>query len=107
MSKLAVAIKDFAEYNDEYRSVQAQQDMTYEKERNIRETIKMAENRLRLQQDEIAKMRRSRQDLQARSKIPQELKKAQREGKLSGIFGRLGDLGTINEEYDKAISNGC
>lgn len=36
-----------------------------------------------------------------------EFKKAQREGKLSGIYGRLGDLGTIAEEYDKAISSGC
>ena len=36
-----------------------------------------------------------------------ELKKAQREGKLSGVFGRLGDLGTIAEEFDIAISTGC
>lgn len=42
-----------------------------------------------------------------RHKIPMEFKKAQREGKLSGVFGRLGDLGTIGEEYDRAISSGC
>lgn len=58
-------------------------------------------------QDEIGKMRRSRQEMMVRHKIPMEFKKAQREGKIAGVFGRLGDLGTIADEFDKAISSGC
>lgn len=30
-----------------------------------------------------------------------------RKGTLPGIFGRLGDLGAIDEKYDVAISTGC
>jgi structural maintenance of chromosome 4 len=107
MTKLTAARKDFTEFNEEYRKIQAQQDLTYEKEKALRDTIKLVENKLKQQQEEIAKMRRSRQEMQIRSRIPMEFKKAQREGKLSGVFGRLGDLGTIPEEYDPAVSNGC
>jgi structural maintenance of chromosome 4 len=33
--------------------------------------------------------------------------KAQKDGALSGIYGRLGDLGTIDGKYDCAISTSC
>ena len=42
-----------------------------------------------------------------RSKIQTELKEAQRAGKLSGVSGRLGDLGTIAEKFDTAVSTAC
>jgi structural maintenance of chromosome 4 len=33
--------------------------------------------------------------------------KAQQEGKLSGIYGRLGDLGVIDSKYDVAVTTAC
>jgi structural maintenance of chromosome 4 len=36
-----------------------------------------------------------------------KLKEAQRQGLISGLFGRLGDLGTIPEQFDIAISTAC
>jgi structural maintenance of chromosome 4 len=39
--------------------------------------------------------------------VLKELLAAQDKGLLSGIYGRLGDLGSINEKYDTAISSSC
>ena len=52
-------------------------------------------------------MRQSRNQTVNRHRITSELKKAQREGKLKGIHGRLGDLGTIEDKYDVAVSTAC
>ena len=38
-----------------------------------------------------------------RHKTLDALKEAQRQGKLNGILGRLGDLGIIDKRYDVAI----
>jgi len=35
------------------------------------------------------------------------LKEAQACGKLTGILGRLGDLGSIDDKYDIAVSTAC
>ncbi len=35
------------------------------------------------------------------------LLKAQKDGKLSGIHGRLGNLGSIEDKYDVAITTAC
>ena len=42
-----------------------------------------------------------------RNRINTELKKGQREGCLKGVHGRLGDLGTIDDQYDIAVSTAC
>ena len=41
------------------------------------------------------------------NRVLSELLKAQREGKLKGVYGRLGNLGTIQDQYDVAISTAC
>lgn len=105
--KLNVAKREFGEHNESYRLIQETQELNYKKESDLKDTIRLIEQQIREQQERLHYMIRSRQDQHTRSRIPSELKKAQREGKISGFLGRLGDLGTIAEEYDRAISNGC
>ena len=40
-------------------------------------------------------------------RILSSLKEAQRQGKIKGVLGRLGDLGTIDKQYDIAVSTAC
>ena len=49
----------------------------------------------------------SKNETQNRSHIVKSLMQAQEKGLLSGIKGRLGDLGSIPEQYDVAISTAC
>ena len=42
-------------------------------------------------------MKSSKENIVNRNRILTELKTAQTQGKLQGILGRLGDLGTIEE----------
>ncbi|XP_068020390.1 structural maintenance of chromosomes protein 4 isoform X2 [Melanerpes formicivorus] len=44
---------------------------------------------------------------QTRGKVLEALLQQKRAGKLPGIYGRLGDLGAIDEMYDVAISSSC
>uniref|UniRef100_A0AAQ5XND8 Structural maintenance of chromosomes protein n=1 Tax=Amphiprion ocellaris TaxID=80972 RepID=A0AAQ5XND8_AMPOC len=43
----------------------------------------------------------------SRGKVLDALMQQKRSGKIFGIFGRLGDLGAIDEKYDVAISSSC
>jgi structural maintenance of chromosome 4 len=43
----------------------------------------------------------------SRNKVLQFLVQLKNEGKLDGLYGRLGDLGAIDEKYDIAISTAC
>ncbi len=52
-------------------------------------------------------MKQSHQEHRNRNEILNRLMKAQRDGQLSGIYGRLGDLGTIDQRYDIAVSTAC
>jgi len=42
-----------------------------------------------------------------RGRLIKAVYEASRSGKLSGVHGRLGDLGTINKKYDVAVSTAC
>ncbi len=46
-------------------------------------------------------------EVKNKDKIIKELMEAQRRGHLHGIFGRLGDLGTIDKKFDCAITTSC
>ncbi|XP_034557222.1 structural maintenance of chromosomes protein 4 isoform X2 [Notolabrus celidotus] len=43
----------------------------------------------------------------SRGKVLDALMQQKRSGRIPGIFGRLGDLGAIEEKYDVAISSSC
>jgi structural maintenance of chromosome 4 len=44
---------------------------------------------------------------QTRSGLIRAVYEQKKAGKLRGVHGRLGDLGTIDKKYDLAVSNGC
>ena len=46
-------------------------------------------------------------DFNTKHRVVGELIKAQNEGKIKGLYGRLGDLGAIDKKYDIAISSAC
>ena len=45
--------------------------------------------------------------LPPRGKVLQHLLQQRDTGALPGVHGRLGDLGTIDEQYDVAVSTAC
>lgn len=55
----------------------------------------------------ISEIKSSNQERHQKNNILDSLLKAQQEGKLSGIYGRLGDLGVIDAKYDIAITTAC
>jgi structural maintenance of chromosome 4 len=55
----------------------------------------------------LSEFKNSNQEFKIKHKIASELIKAQKEGKIHGLFGRLGDLGAIDQKYDIAISTAC
>ena len=55
----------------------------------------------------LSECKNSNQEFKIKHRITSELMKAQKEGKIQGLFGRLGDLGAIDQKYDVAISTAC
>ncbi|ESP01741.1 hypothetical protein LOTGIDRAFT_176437, partial [Lottia gigantea] len=56
------------------------------------------------------KLEVSRSSMQAdmnKGKVIKALMKQKRQGEIPGIYGRLGDLGGIDKQYDVAISTAC
>ena len=52
-------------------------------------------------------MRSSQAESRNRNNILSSLMRAQKDGLLQGIYGRLGDLGTIDNPYDCAVTTSC
>ena len=80
------------------------------KEKELREKEMKATEKQKDVQEKMLKLsefKNSNQEFKIKHKITSELIKAQREGKIHGLFGRLGDLGAIDQKYDIAISTAC
>ena len=80
------------------------------KEKELREKEKVATQKQREVQEKMLKLsefKNSNQEFKIKHKITSELIKAQKEGKVQGLLGRLGDLGAIDQKYDIAISTAC
>ena len=52
-------------------------------------------------------MNKSQGDTRDKGRVLKELKAAQERGLIRGFYGRLGDLGSIQQQYDIAISTAC
>jgi len=63
--------------------------------------------KLKSQRAQLEEQRRTAHSQQSRNTLLAALMEAQVNGKLNGILGRLGDLGTIAPEYDVAITTAC
>ena len=55
----------------------------------------------------LSELRNSNQELNTKNNILRSLILAQEKGQLTGILGRLGDLGSIDSKYDCAITTSC
>ena len=80
------------------------------KEKELKEKGKIASDKQREVQEKMVRLsecKNSHQEFKIKHKITSELIKAQKEGKIHGLFGRLGDLGAIDQKYDVAISTAC
>nr|XP_050846210.1 structural maintenance of chromosomes protein 4 [Vespula vulgaris] len=81
---------------------QAKTEFQEVKDREIQMTSKL--KNLRISYEE---KRSAMQASNSRNKILNSLMKEKREGRIPGIYGRLGDLGAIDAKYDVAISTAC
>ncbi|XP_026711001.1 structural maintenance of chromosomes protein 4 isoform X2 [Athene cunicularia] len=61
--------------------------------RNLRQKVEEAKSSLSLSR--------------SRGKVLEALLQQKKSGKIRGLYGRLGDLGAIDEKYDVAISSSC
>ena len=71
-----------------------------EREKTLRESVRSA--RTKLEDSKSAQKASSSQ-----STVLKVLMEAKKSGKIAGIYGRLGDLGSIDAKYDVAISTAC
>ncbi|XP_076244939.1 structural maintenance of chromosomes 4-like protein gluon [Calliopsis andreniformis] len=81
---------------------QAQRELEKVKSDEIETTAKLKRMRISFEEQKSAM-----QANKSRNKILDSLMREKREGRISGIFGRLGDLGAIDSKYDVAISTAC
>lgn len=70
------------------------------------EEVRLTEDR-RKQQLKVEEVRVALHSNRGRGKVLDSLMQQKLEGKIPGIFGRMGDLGGIDEKYDVAISTAC
>ncbi|CAH2012044.1 unnamed protein product [Acanthoscelides obtectus] len=74
-------------------------------------TVKMQEAKLldeiRKKRSFLEERRSSMQASRSQGRVLDALMQQKREGKCPGLYGRLGDLGAIDQKYDVAISTAC
>ncbi|XP_067017263.1 structural maintenance of chromosomes protein 4-like isoform X2 [Acropora muricata] len=68
---------------------------------------KKASEELRNVRAKVEEARSSLQASHSRGRVLEALMQQKASGKIKGIFGRLGDLGAIDDKYDIAISTAC
>ncbi|XP_073435068.1 structural maintenance of chromosomes protein 4 [Dendrobates tinctorius] len=64
-------------------------------------------NEVKVIRQKVEEARSSLSANRSRGKVLDALIQQKKLGKIPGIYGRLGDLGAINEKYDVAISSSC
>jgi structural maintenance of chromosome 4 len=77
---------------------------------NLEKANNELNNKYRTTQNFLAKIsevKDSHNEKNQKSHLLESLLKAQNEGRLQGIYGRLGDLGTIDSKYDIAVTTAC
>ncbi|XP_072035252.1 LOW QUALITY PROTEIN: structural maintenance of chromosomes protein 4-like [Amphiura filiformis] len=86
----------------ESRLKKAQQELTV-----VREQEAKSSEQLREMVSKVEDARSSLTSARDRGALIDGLMEQKRTGKIPGIYGRLGDLGAIDEKYDVAISTAC
>ncbi|XP_076766925.1 haspin [Xylocopa sonorina] len=80
----------------------AQQELKVVKTKEIEKIAELKKNRAWYEEQKSAL-----QANKSKNTIIQSLMREKREGRIPGVFGRLGDLGAIDGKYDIAVSTAC
>lgn len=64
-------------------------------------------NDIKVQRVQLEETRSAQQATKSRGRVLDSLTQQKNEGNLPGLFGRLGDLGAIDQKYDVAVSTAC
>ncbi|KAK2144822.1 hypothetical protein LSH36_727g01027 [Paralvinella palmiformis] len=82
--------------------LKAQKDLEVAAEHELKIVDEVREMRVKVED-----VRSSLQQSQSRGSVLEALMELKKSGGLTGIYGRLGDLGAIDTKYDVAISTAC
>ncbi|KAL3101394.1 hypothetical protein niasHT_021512 [Heterodera trifolii] len=74
---------------------------------NLREREARLANLARELRGQYEEKRQAEEQWKGANKVLDRLMQAKQSGEINGIFGRLGDLGAIDQKYDVAISTTC
>ncbi|KGL92808.1 Structural maintenance of chromosomes protein 4, partial [Charadrius vociferus] len=88
---------------------QAEQELK-EKEKELEKLQRQesdAKNLVRNLRQKVEEARSSLAQSRSRGKVLEALLQQKKSGNIPGLYGRLGDLGTIDEKFDVAISSCC
>ncbi|KAM6258527.1 structural maintenance of chromosomes protein 4 isoform 1-T3 [Porphyrio hochstetteri] len=91
--KLPQAEQELKEKESKLESLQREESSLRNSVRNMHRQVEEAKSSLAL--------------CHSRGKVLQALLQEKKSGNIHGLYGRLGDLGSINEKYDVAISSCC
>ncbi|KAG0668723.1 hypothetical protein C6P45_004391 [Maudiozyma exigua] len=72
-----------------------------------KEKLKDMQSVLNAQRQRANEARSALSTVQNKNKVLAALSRLEKSGRISGFYGRLGDLGIISEKYDIAISTAC
>lgn len=78
-----------------------------EKLQQILPELQVVEGELRTHRVKLEESRSAMQSSRSRGRVMDAVMEQKRNGSIKGVFGRLGDLGGIDEMYDVAISTAC
>ncbi|KAM9317041.1 structural maintenance of chromosomes protein 4 [Gastrophryne carolinensis] len=92
-SKLPTAEEDLKKKEKELEALSKEEIAVKNEVRDIRQKVEEARSSLSANR--------------SRGKVLDALIQQKKQGKIPGIYGRLGDLGAIDEKYDVAISSSC
>ncbi|XP_076044466.1 structural maintenance of chromosomes 4-like protein gluon [Oratosquilla oratoria] len=92
--------KQIPENEQQLNESQKQLHQVFQEQQQIEEELKT--NRMKLEEK-----RSAMQSSRSRGRVLDAIMEQKRNGTIPGIYGRLGDLGGIDEKYDVAISTAC
>lgn len=99
--------KELDSLHSQHKSVK-EEILTGEKEcANSKIRLKEMQNILNTQRQKALEARSTLSNAENKGKVLAALSRLQKSGRISGLHGRLGDLGVIDEKYDVAISTAC
>ncbi|KAM6065168.1 structural maintenance of chromosomes protein 4 isoform 2-T2 [Theristicus caerulescens] len=91
--KLPQAEQELKEKENKLEKLEREESGAKNLVRNLRQKVEEAKSSLALSR--------------SRGKVLEALLQQKKSGNIRGLYGRLGDLGAINEKYDVAISSSC